>query len=379
MPSSRSIPSSFSLRRVRPLWLAIAAILLLAIIVYFAGAEDAPPSSSSSAPSVAVMKVNRLPLSDTFEAIGTTQAEESVTLTTNVSEKLAEIRFTDGERVKKGQVLARFDQQEEQAQLAAAQSSLAESQRELARLSGLLKQKAAAQREVDERKTQRDIALHTIEEVKARIADRTIIAPFDGVLGIRRLSEGAMVQPGDVLTTLDALDRIKLDFTLPARTLPFIKSGVALEATTDVLPGEIFRGNVATIDSRIDPQTRSYLVRALLDNPDHRLKPGLLMQVTLQQPAREAVAVPEESLIQRQDKQFLMIVDDDGKARQREVKTGIRQKDKVEVTVGLKAGETLIIRGQENAKDGMPVTIRREQPNADAPLFDAETPPAEER
>jgi membrane fusion protein (multidrug efflux system) len=291
------------------------------------------------------------------EALGTAQANESITITATVAGRLEEITFNDGQQVHKGDVIARLDQDEERAQLVAAQVQLAEHTREMKRLQTLLARKAAATRELDERKTLVAVTASSIEQIRARIDELTLKAPFDGKIGIRRVSPGALVQPGQVIATLDEIDPIKLDFSIPATMLLGLKPGDHIEARADALGEQVFVGKVSATDSRIDPLTRSMLLRAIIANPDGKLIPGMLMRVTLLANQRDALVVPEESVTQKEDRHFLTIVSSDSKALLRPVQLGLRRAGLVEIRNGLNAGELVVVRGMGFIKPGKPVKV----------------------
>jgi membrane fusion protein (multidrug efflux system) len=316
-----------------------------------AGKQAAPPRP------VVVMEAHEEQIANRVEALGTAQANESIDITPHAVGVIDEIRFKDNQQVKKGDVIVQLDKDEEEAQLSAATAQLAEHVREIARLKRLLAKRAAAQRDFDTRVTQAEVARDTISEIKARIDDLTLKAPFDGVLGIRHASPGALVQPGQVITTLDAIDPIKLDFSVPAVYLTKLAIGATIEAEGDALPGQQFTGTVASIDSRIDPVTRSILMRALIDNPKGLIRPGMLMRVTLLEEKRQALVVPEESVTQKEQAHYLSIVKPDNTVEIRKVKIGNRQPGRVEITDCLKAGEKVVVRGMGFLRPGQKVTI----------------------
>lgn len=343
---------------LKSIFLLVTASVFAAVVMVLALWDG--PDNNGKDPKilpVEVIAVYEETISDHIESLGTTLANESVNITATVSETLAEINFDDGKWVEKGYVIARLSQLEEQAQLAAAQARLRENRRELKRLQTLLKNQAAAQREYDERLTQIEIAARQIDEIQARIADRTLRAPFDGVLGIRRLSVGALVQPGDMISTIDDLSRIKLDFTVPDIFLSALQKGTPIEARSTALGNAVFRGEIASVNSRIEPVTRAILVRALLPNKDYLLKPGLLMQVTVLKNKRKALVVPEESVIQRQSAHYVLVITPDSIVEERKVTIGVRHPGMVEIRDGLKVGEKVITRGVNVARIGQKVII----------------------
>lgn len=338
----------------------IILLLLLVIVTATAYKLYGPGSGKPPMPTpqVVVFKAGTQIVTDQVEALGTAKSNESIDITPTVTETIAEIRFEDGQRVEQGDIIALLDQQEERAQLGAAKARLTENERELARLQTLLANKAAARRDYDERATLKEITQQEIKEIEARIENRTLRAPFDGVLGVRRLSVGALVQPGDLITTLDDVSSIKLDFTVPAIHIDMLAPGLTVKATSDAIRDKVFEGVIDSVNSRIDPVTHSVLVRALLPNKDGLIRPGLLMQVQLLNDQHEALVVPEESVMQRQSKHYLTLVVEDGTIEEREVHIGIRANGGVEITQGLKPGEQVVVRGMGNVRAGQKVTIQ---------------------
>lgn len=337
------------------LLLIIAGLVVTGAYYYGRVEQKQSPEKGTAAVSVVTAPVQQKRISDVVEALGTLQANESIDITATAAETIARIEFIDGQHVAQGAVIAVLEQGEEQAELAAAKAQLADHERELKRLQNLMKNKAAAQREVDERSTERDITAQQIAAISARIDDRTLTAPFSGRLGIRRKSEGALVQPGDVITTLDDLSQVKLDFSVPSVYLSSLKPGLSVRAASQELQGETFEGVIATIDTRIDPVTRAVMVRAILPNPDERLKPGMLMQVRLLSAPRDSLIVPEEAVLQRQQDHFVMVVAPDATVEERRIEAGIRESGWLEVRKGLKAGERIVTRGIMKVKSGQKV------------------------
>lgn len=289
---------------------------------------------------VTVVAVEERAFSDRASALGTLLAWESVDITASVSQIITDIRFEDGQRVAAGDVLALLKQDEEQATLRELQESLKDASREVRRLENLARQNQVAQTELDRARTQAEITRHRIEQVRARIADRTVVAPFPGVLGLREVSEGALVTPGQRLTTLDDISRMRLEFSLPATRLGFLAIGREVTARAPAFD-RAFDGVVSAIDSRIDPVARAVTARAVMENPDHLLRPGLLMEVELRGAERRALLVPEESLQSRATEHFVWQLRGD-LAQRVPVTIGSRIPGWVEVTGGLQAGDRVV-------------------------------------
>ncbi len=295
---------------------------------------------------------------DRIEALGTTLANESARVTAAVTEKVVAVHFEDGQRVPAGELLVTLQQDEERAQRAAAVEQLAENQRELKRLETLLKEDVVPQRDYDERLTLLNVTRQRIREIEARIGDRTIRAPFDGILGLRQVSVGALVEPGDLITTIDDLSRIKLDFNVPATFLSTLQPGSSIHAYSSGWGDERFEGTVATIGTRIDPETRSVLVRAIIPNREMRLRPGLLMTVQLLNRQRQALMIPEEALVPVQRRHYVLTVEADLTVARKPVFIGQRQPGMVEITEGLLPGERVIVRGTTRVRPGQKVSIK---------------------
>ncbi|KPJ90670.1 MAG: RND transporter [Gammaproteobacteria bacterium SG8_11] len=295
---------------------------------------------------------------DRVEALGTLKANESVAVTANVTETVSAIHFDDGQRVEAGQVLVELTSAEERALLKEARVREAEATRQYERIKSLVAQRSASQSLLDERTRDLDAARAIRVAIESRLTDRLIKAPFAGVLGLRNISRGSLVEPGDVITTLDDDSVMKLDFTVPSVFLPTLKIGIGIEAKANAYGDRSFEGEIHSIDSRVDPITRSIQVRAYIPNPDRTLKPGVLMQVELLKNPREAIVVPESALLQRGRDHFVMMVNSDNIAEKRQVKIGGRRPGEVEIVAGLAQGDRVITHGNDKVRPGQPVTIQ---------------------
>ena len=294
-------------------------------------------------------------ISDRVEALGTTRANESVNITSNVTEKIKQIHFEDGQTVKSGEILVVLNQAEEQANLKQAQAVHGERKLALDRLLQLDERKLAAPDEIDRTRLELAQAEASITATKARIDDRVIRAPFDGVVGLRNISVGALVESGDLIAALDDTSQIKLDFSVPAIFLAELKPGLKIRARAMALGNKEYLGEVKSIDSRVDPVTRSVQVRAILPNPDGSIIPGILMQVDLLRNTRLANVIPEAALLPLANRQYVMVrINSDGKdtVEKREVKIGIRMPGYVEILSGLSVDEYVVTHGNSRVGPG---------------------------
>ncbi len=334
--------------------------LLLATTVFgfMITPATAQPKGDNAVP-VIVTPVKRQEISDRVEALGTLRANETVTLSANVTDTVSAIRFEDGQRVAAGDVLVEMANAEETAALKEAQANVSEASRQVQRLKPLVAQGAASKSALDTQNRNLAAAQAQLDAVKSRLADRIITAPFDGVVGLRNISVGALLQPGTTITTLDDDSVMKLDFTVPSVFLSTLKAGIPIDAKTRAYPEMVFDGEVSSIGSQVDPVSRSITVRALIPNEDKILKPGLLMTVTLKKDIRTAVAVPEIALIAEGPSHFVYIIED-GKAVKRQVKVGAREPGIAEITDGLSEGEVIVTEGVMKLSDGITVSSKEE-------------------
>jgi len=315
---------------------------------------------------VIVTTVNKVDFIDEVEGLGTLRANESVDLMSSVTERVTKVLFSDGERVKQGQVLVELDFAEEQSQLAEEQSRLNEALKQVQRLEPLARKNAATQATLDEQQREVETARARMQAIQSRINERKIRAPFDGVVGLRNLSVGAIVQPGTLVTTIDDDSIMKLDFSIPALFITAVKPGLSIAATSRAFENQLFRGEVSSVDSRIDPVTRSVVVRALINNEQYQLKPGLLMRVELQANPRKTLVIPEESVLPTATRNFVYLVKRSGEqlvAERIEVTLGKRRKGEVEVLSGLQEKDQIIVHGINRVQSGQPITIRAEEKN----------------
>ncbi|MDX1504305.1 MAG: efflux RND transporter periplasmic adaptor subunit [Spongiibacter sp.] len=331
----------------------------LAIITALSACDTPGDSPQSARPPAAVKTLPLAPrkLEERIPALGTLLARESVLITSTVSEKVAALHFNEGEQVKRGDLLATLEQAEEQAQLRSARADLAEQEREVKRLQGLIASQVTARNEYDQRVSNRERAHARIAEVEAKIAERTLRAPFDGTTGLRNLSPGALVSAGDSITTLDDLSVMRMDLQVPSLLLSALSVGQKITAFSEALDRE-FSAEVTAINPRIDPVSRSVTVRARLDNPERLLKPGMLMRLSLLKEQREAIIIPEQALESAQDSHYVWLVNDEGKAEKRQVTPGFRRAGELEIVSGLNPGEQLITEGFLMLRPGSPVAIQ---------------------
>jgi membrane fusion protein (multidrug efflux system) len=315
------------------------------------------------APLVKAEPATSLRFAETIEAVGTANANEQVTLTANVTERLVSLGFDDGSFVRAGQVLAVLGQGQENAQLAEARARQREAQQQLSRIEALRQRGFATQSALDTQLASAAMARAQAAEAQASIGDRVIRAPFSGFASLRTISPGAVVSAGTEIATISDISTIKLDFPVPETALSALRPGLTIEARSAAYPDIPFRGQIATVDPVIDPNTRAVRVRARLPNRDGKLKPGMLLTVLIETAPRMALSVPELAVVGEGDGRFVFIVDK-GIARRMPVRTGLRAGGRVEIVEGLQPGQLVVTEGVVKLTGTMPVRVAG--PNAGA-------------
>ncbi len=312
-------------------------------------------------PSVIIETVTSQTIHTPLEAIGTTKALNTIILTPNTTEKVSEILFKEGTLVHKGDILLRLNQREEQAALDSARALLSETKEALNRAKGLRKSKNISDALFKERKTDLLEAEARINILKSHIRDLTLIAPFDGVIGLSDISLGALVQPGDRIATLSEISSLKIDFDVPDLYLKDLKEGQTLKASVEAYPETLLNGVIKTIDTTVNPNTRTVVIRALISNEDHLLKPGMIVNIIIESSPRSTLLIPEKSILQEGKKSFVFLFDPKTQIVKRTpITIGSRIKDKVEVLTGLKETQHIVTEGHFKIRGGTKVSPQKE-------------------
>jgi membrane fusion protein (multidrug efflux system) len=317
-----------------------------------------------AAPLVTVARVRRDQVFDTVEALGTAQANESVTINAKVTDTVRHVNFSDGDFVEAGAVLAELTNQEEQASLAEARANLDDAENELRRQEDIAARGLGSKSALDSARSKAAAQQARYNSVVARLKDHVILAPFNGLLGFRQVSQGTMVSPNTPITTIDDISTIKLDFTVPEAFLGAMTSGARVIARSVSYPGRSFEGVVKTVGSRIDPVTRAATVRAHILNSDRALRPGMLLTVQVLTTQHLALVVPESAVFQVQNRAYVYRIED-FVAHQQQVEIGGRHFGTAEVLSGLTDGDLIVIEGIVKLREGIKVRYEGEGGNAE--------------
>jgi membrane fusion protein (multidrug efflux system) len=323
------------------------------------GRPGAGGFGASQSPLVTVSQVKKGQVYDTVEALGTAQANESVTINAKVTDTVRRVNFSDGDYVEAGGVLAELTNQEETASLAEARANLDDAQNELRRQEDINAKGLGSKSALDSARSKVAAQQARYDAVIARLKDRLILAPFGGLLGFRQVSPGTMVSPNTPITTIDDISTIKLDFTVPEAFLATMVPGARVIAQSVSYPNRNFEGVVKTVGSRIDPTTRAATVRAHIPNADHALRPGMLLTVQVLTAQHLALVVPESAVFQVQNRAYVYRIDD-YVAHQQQVEVGGRRFGTAEVLSGLQEGDVIVVEGIVKLREGIKVRYASE-------------------
>jgi membrane fusion protein (multidrug efflux system) len=304
--------------------------------------------------STAIVKKERW--QPTLGAVGSLKAVNGITVSTDLAGIVSEIAFESGQAVQQGDLLIRLDSQQEEARLQSAKARLDLAKTNLQRHRDLVQQGAVSQSAYDTAESEMRQATAAVDEARALIARKTIVAPFDGVLGIRQADLGQYLEVGAPIVALESVDPIYVEFAFPQQDLEKLKIGGGFRLEVAGLSGKPFEGVITAIDSRLDEKTRNIMVQGTVDNPDHALRAGMFAQVDLLMPEVEIVAIPASSIKYAPYGDSVFVVKDD-MLEEQFVKLGQNRGDQVGVLSGLEEGDEVVSSGVFKLRGGMAVQI----------------------
>lgn len=294
-------------------------------------------------------------------AVGTLNAVQGVTVAAELPGKVIGIEFEPGTAVKKGDILLRQDTSSEQAQLPGLLSQVNLYVTNLERANQLLAKGLISRADRDSAVANAEQAQAQAENIRATIAKKTIRAPFSGSLGIRQVNLGQILREGDPIVTLQSLDPIYADFTLPQQQLPQVRTGLAVQVTSDALPGMTINGRITAISPLVDAETRSIKIQATISNRMEKLRPGMFVNVAVGLPSRQKVLIiPATAVLYAPYSDSVFVVEEgkDSKTlRQQFVRLGEKRGDFVAVTSGIREGETIVSTGVFKLRNGQSVVV----------------------
>lgn len=288
---------------------------------------------------------------DSVSAVGSLRARDQVSLTTEVNGRVVEMNLNAGSRVVKGDLLLRLDDRQARADLQVAEATLADARRQLDRAQSLQANNSISQSQLDERRTAADVARAQLASAQTRVDNHRIEAPFEGVIGLNDISMGAYLSAGTEVATLDSTLKMELSFAVSEKFLGQIVLGQAVQGHSPAYPNDRFEGELVELGTRINELSRTLPVRALIDNPDGKLRPGQFMSANLTLRQREALIIPEQAVMIRGDETFVYLAED-GIAKRTSVDLGSRSPGIVEVASGLSLDDLVIVTGQDRLSSG---------------------------
>jgi membrane fusion protein (multidrug efflux system) len=334
-----------------------ACLLATAAAPVAALAQDAEKGGGPPPLPVEAATVKEAPLVRSIQAVGSLRSGESVVIRPEVAGRIAEIAFEEGTEVAAGQLLVRLDAAAEKARLASAEAQLALSRANHKRALELSRRNNVSQAALEEAASRMSVDQAAVALARTAVDKSEIVAPFAGVVGLRQVSVGAYVAPGQDLVNLESLHPLKVDFRAPEIFATQLHPGQTVQISVDAVPGETFAGEVIAIDPRVDINGRAMMLRASVPNPDHTLRPGMFARVVLiLEEKPDALMLPEQALVP-QGRQQMVIRVEDGKAAYVPVRIGQRQGSEVEIVDGLSVGDTVVTAGQVKLHPGQPVMV----------------------
>ena len=328
-------------------------------------AKMAPPATTVS--SVVAEEEDWAPI---LSSVGSISAVQGAVVSAELAGTVSEINFENGGEAKKGEVLMRLDTSQEEALLRSAEAEAQLAKTDLERSRDLAMKNVVSSAELDSAQSKFRRLSAVVDQMRSSIAKKSLIAPFDGQLGIRQVNVGQTITAGQQVVQLTALDPVYVDFALPQQNVSQLTPGLEIQVRTDAAPGHEFKGKITAINSMVDAVTRNVTVQGTLENPDHALHPGMFAKVDVVLPQKGKTLVIPGSAVSYApfgDSVFVIEKTKDPKTgqesqtiRQQFVRVGEARGDFVAITQGLKAGETIVSTGVFKLRNGMPVTINNE-------------------
>jgi membrane fusion protein, multidrug efflux system len=336
---------------------SLAAIAIAGPLLLTPALAQKPATQDARSVAVEAVQAEAATATEDIRAIGSLQSDESVQITSEIAGRVTEIPLQEGGPVTEGDVLVRLDDALVAAEVTEAEARYNFATSNLGRADTLARTGNVTERARDEATLNVETTRAAVELAKVRLSKHTIQAPFSGVAGIRRVSPGAYVAPGQAIVNLEKIDTLKIDFKVPELYLASIKTGQQIELEVDALPGRTFKATIYAIDPHVDVNGRALSIRAKLENPELALRPGLFARISIKGTTpRRVVVVPESAIVSRGSTKVVYLVRD-GTAIETAVKLGQRSRGTVEIVEGVEAGALVITAGQQKLKDRSPVEI----------------------
>jgi len=346
--------SGFGYSRVR-----LSFLLTAFAIALFGGACSNKQKGGFAPPPtpVEIAEVHSGEVTDKFEAVGSFEAAEAITVVTEIDAVVDALPFEEGQAIKQGGLIAQLDDDRLRAEVASAEATRDQAKVTYDRTKEIVDAKAAAKQDLDNATAALKVAEARLEQAQVMLDKTRITAPFSGVVGTRWVSPGAYLHSGDAITTLTQISQLKIEFSAPERTFPSLARGSKVAVSSPAYPGYELEGTISVVDPVIDQTTRSVQVIARVDNTERRLRPGMSADVSVVLSRRPAaLTIPDEAVFAEGNQSFVYVIKPDSTVIRTAVTLGSRQRGTVEITQGLSAGEKVVQAGHQKLYDGAKVT-----------------------
>lgn len=304
-------------------------------------------------------------VTDKFEAVGTIEATEAITVVAEIDASVISLPFQEGREIRRGELIAQLDDSQLAAEVARAEAVRVQSKASYDRVESIVEQKAGAPQDLDDAAAALKVAEANLAVAKARLAKTQIVAPFDGIIGARRVSIGTFLRAGQAITDLANIDAIRVNFSAPERFLSRLSRGAEVAVSTTAFPGYQLKGKIIAIEPVLDPATRSARIVAEVANPARKFRPGMSANVSAVLSERpNALTIPNEAVFAAGNQSFVFVVKPDSTVARVALTLGTRLANAVEVVEGLEPGMKVVRAGHQKLFDGakvMPIAGEEEK------------------
>jgi membrane fusion protein (multidrug efflux system) len=343
----------------------ISLIAFLTLLNYGCADKQASAGGFKLPPTpVEVANVKAQNVADKFEAVGTIEAIEGVTIVSEIDASVISLPFEEGSFIKKGDLIAKLDDSQLSAEVSRTEALYIQGKASYKRVKSIVDQNAGAPQDLDDALANLKVAEANYELAKARLSKTRIVAPFDGIIGTRKVSVGAFLRTGQEITELANLNEIRVGFSAPERFLAQLKRNAAVTVSSSVFPGYEIKGKIMAIEPILDSQTRNVNVVARVKNPGQKFRPGMSANISAVLSERpHALTIPNEAVFANGDQSFVFVVEKDSSVAATPVTLGLQTAEIVEVVNGLKDGMQVVKAGHQKLFDGakvMPVNSQEE-------------------
>jgi membrane fusion protein (multidrug efflux system) len=338
-------------------WLVVPIIVVLTFLVTNCGDQNSAGGQFSMPPMpVEVAQVEKQVVSERFDAVGTIEAIEEITVVSEINAMVVNIPFTEGSQIAKGELIAQLDDSQLAAEVSSAEALYAQSLSTYNRVKKVVDQNAGTPQDLDDAIAALKVAEANLNLAQARLNKTRIVAPFNGMIGSRRVSVGSFLRTGDTITELANLNEIRINFSAPEKFLAELKRGSEVTVFSPVYPGHEVKGRIIAIEPIIDSDTRTARIVARVSNPGQKFRPGMSANVSVILSQRlEALTIPTEAVFANGNQSFVYIVNADSTVAPAPVTLGLQMSDVVEISSGLQEGMKIITAGHQKLFPGAKV------------------------